>query len=426
MINTFILAGLAGLVVAGVIFLLLRKIIYSVLDPVLVGFSTIVMSAVMVYGLYDLNGIQPIVLLNFVLLLLAFLLGAKASCKGFSIDGFRNALEEVSQRFSRNEVIWVFVVTLVLTLVLSILGFIQGAAGDARLEFFRNYRALVLIQSGMSVPLAILLLTREISFRVRASMMLLLVLLSVPFSGKSVFLPLLQWVGLWMFLEQRKISIGLAVPLGLSIVGVFSLVVVFAYGATSVSDVVYILIGRVLASGDVYIYAYQSGSMDAVKQYYHPDFLAYMLHPLTSIIGFRGYEKPLGSMLASEMVGMDILTGPNPQVPVLLDFFFAQEWSLKLLLAYLLGFLSFYLRGMSVISGRSFSRYSQLGLLTAGIFLPTSGFADFSYTMGKGIGVVVGVLMLVVYVGIVRFLLLSHESEWEMSSDVTESGEARL
>jgi hypothetical protein len=117
------------------------------------------------------------------------------------------------------------------------------------------------------------------------------------------------------------------------------------------------------------------------------NFFAYMLHPITSLVGVRGYDKPLGSMLASAAQGDDVLTGPNPQLPVLLDYFFPDSVVACALVAGVIGFLVIGIRMFGLQMAKSRGRYLRLGGLAASVFCPASGFIDTSQVLITGIGI---------------------------------------
>jgi hypothetical protein len=122
-----------------------------------------------------------------------------------------------------------------------------------------------------------------------------------------------------------------------------------------------------------------------------------VMHPITSLVGVRGYDKPLGAMLASEYVRDDVLTGPNPQMPVILDYFFPENYVAAVPIALATGFLVIGIRPLGMfIARRSRSRYVRIGGIVAAIFAPVAGFLDTSLVVMAIVGIIAaaGVLVL--------------------------------
>jgi hypothetical protein len=122
-----------------------------------------------------------------------------------------------------------------------------------------------------------------------------------------------------------------------------------------------------------------------------------VMHPLTSLVGVRGYEKPLGAMLASEVMKDDVLTGPNPQLPVVMDYFFPENYAAIVPLALVTGFLVIGIRPLGMFIARSSrSRYVRIGGIVAAIFGPIAGFVDTSLVVMAIVGIIAaaGVLVL--------------------------------
>ena len=160
-----------------------------------------------------------------------------------------------------------------------------------------------------------------------------------------------------------------------------------AYGAASAGDIVYLLAYRLWMSGDTYVYAYQWEGLSSLRGNYDVNFLSYMLHPLSSLVGIRAYEKPLGSMLASEVTGQDVLTGPNPQLPVLLDYFFSDALVTTFLIAFMIGFLVIGFRPAAIALAKSRSRFLGVGAVAAAVFCPPAGFLDTSQVLITFVGI---------------------------------------
>jgi hypothetical protein len=201
-------------------------------------------------------------------------------------------------------------------------------------------------------------------------------------------MPVLFWYGLKMYVERRAITLrATVITVTVVLLGV-ALMGVIAYGVGGSQGLGLLVINRLWMSGDVYIYAYQKDALAAVQSNYPVSFLSYMLHPITSLVGIRGYDKPLGAMLASEVTRSDVLTGPNPQLPVLLDYFFANSIATATLVAFLIGFLVVGIRPLGALLARSRSRYLRVGGIAAAVFCPGTGFLDTSLVLISLVGIV--------------------------------------
>jgi len=217
--------------------------------------------------------------------------------------------------------------------------------------------------------------------------MVLLVGPSIAFSGKSVLIPVLYWFGLRLYLNRQAVTFRVGAGMfGLGFLGV-GVMGVLAYRTTSIVALVYLFALRLWASGETYIYAYQWNAMAGVRDAYHVSFIPYMLHPITSLVGIRAYDKPLGAMLFSQVMPEDIVGGPNPIMPVLLDFFFPDNLAMSALVALLIGLLVVGIRTLGIVFGRSRSRYVKLGGIAAAIFCPAMGFLDTSLVLIALLGV---------------------------------------
>ena len=72
---------------------------------------------------------------------------------------------------------------------------------------------------------------------------------------------------------------------------------------------------RFFLSGDIYFWLFVAARPESFYAYY--DWPTYLLHPFTALLGFRGYDLPLGAALMSHYLGYANLGGPNPHAPAL-------------------------------------------------------------------------------------------------------------
>jgi len=380
--------GAATLATAIVYYGLLARATYNLLDPLVIEGIFLPCSAaflaVMCAGgliTWDKFEILAIVMLG-------YLVGARVVTQRFSRAAFRTKLLSVASSFTRSEMNALLLLTVILTALLAVLGLALGAAGDARQHFMKVFRPLVLFQHGLFLVCLVLLLSRRFSNSRAATWIALLAFMSVPFSGKSVFLPVLYWLGLRRFVSGRRITLRtITISTVVGIIG-FGTMAVVGYRTTNLAGIVLLLGYRLWLSGDVYVLAYQEGALDAVRQYYHPTFFGYIFHPVTDLVGIRGYEYPLGAMLASQVVNTTVLTGPNPQLPVLLDFFFPKSPVTIALVGFAFGFVVLGIRAVSLKLSASRSRFVAVGSLAAAIFAPAAGFLDSEQVLMRLVAIV--------------------------------------
>ena len=385
--NSLIVGAAAWIAMALACWVFLRKVTYNLLDPMVVACVSISFSASLLAVSCSAGLIAWGKFWLFSFVLCGYLVGARTVSGFFGRKGFREAIILTLARVRLAEITGILSLAVIVTLVLTIMGVEAGAAGDARQEFARVFRPLIVLQSGLFLFSVILLLSPKLS-TARASVWLLsLMILSVPFSGKSVLLPMLYWYGLRLYIDQRRVTLrSTAVPIVIVLAGIAGMAL-FAYRASGFSDVVRILVTRLWLSGDIYLYAYQMNGLSTIHGSYPVSFIAYMMHPFTSLIGIRAYDKPLGAMLFTAVTGNDVLAGPNPHLPVLLDFFFPSATATGVAVAFAIGFLVCSLRPLGITLARSHSRYLGVGGATAAVFCPGAGFLDTSQVSISLIGV---------------------------------------
>jgi hypothetical protein len=374
-----------GVCVAG--YFLIRRSLYNILDPVAVSGIFVPFAAALLAVLCNIGAVPWSKFELFCLVLLAYGLGGRLVVAFMTHSELRAELSRSLAAISRNEVDVLYLITLVVTMALGFLGLAAGAAGDARQGFDRIFRPLVVAQSGLSLFSLLLLLSPYLSRGGAMVRLTVLLAFSIPFSGKSVLVPFLFWYGLRLLLDGRRITLrGLVTVSGIVLAGAL-LMGAAAYGARGVLGGLVLLSRRVWLSGDTYIYAYQLHGLDAVRGSYPVSFLRYMLHPITALVGIRAYERPLGAMIMSVLTGRDVLTGPNPHLPVLLDYFFPNAYVVSFLVAFCIGMFAFGFRPLGIAVAKGRGRYLRFGALTAAVFCPIEGFLDTSQVLITLIGI---------------------------------------
>lgn len=383
-----IIAILAWIIAASICYLFLHRTIYNFGDPMIFDNISIPFSAALLTVLCAVQLVAGEKLILFILVLIGFLTGVRTATAFFGREQLRRAIIGSISRLSRAEIYFILISTMLVTLVLTGLAIQGGGLGDGRQDFNRSFRPLSILRSGLFLFSLLALLSPKLSFRQVAIWLGMLVLLSIAFSGKSVFIPIFYWIGLKFFITKKRASLKMLVSLGVVLLGGVGVMGLLAYGASSVADLVVLTTNRFWMYGDVYIYAYKLDALSLIRGQYKVSFLSYMLHPITSLIGIRGYDKPLGSMIMSQVVHADVLGGPNPQLPVLLDFFFPNQIAISITIAFAIGVLVCGIRVIGVRLAQGRSRYLAVGGIGAAIFCPAAGFVDTSQVMIALVGIV--------------------------------------
>ena len=357
-----------------------RRFAYGVMDPIVWGSVGVCFSAAMLGGLRQAGLVDTSVTVIFFVVLSAYVAGSLCVARRLDVRGahIKEHICGVLDRGQKYDLQTIVASALLFSAVLGVLGVLWGSGGDSRAEFSIILRPLVVIQAGSFYLALLCLLSNKFSSVERYVLLAGLMLPTFFFSGKSFILPLVYFVGLNIYIRDIKYSFG-QILLLLLLVGLsFSLVVFLSYGARSLADVAAVFFTRMWLSGDVYIYAYQMEGMKALREGYDVNFIAYMLHPFTALLGVRAYDVPLGAELSSVLVGEKVFTGPNPQLPFLLDFFFNANLVLIGAFAFVFGAMVFYIRASArrLMTVRSW--WLQLLAVTGFVFLPSAGFIDFS------------------------------------------------
>jgi hypothetical protein len=392
-----ILTGTLAWALAGLCYyLFLRRTIFNLLDPLLVVNVAVPFSAALLAVLCATQLVPWDKLTLFAAVLLAYLVGGRVAAAFFGRESFREAIGNALAGIREREATAVLVITVGVTLIVAALGVQAGAEGDARLAFGRLFRPIILIQNGLFLFSMVLLLARSIPSPRAWLWVTLLTVLSIPFSGKGVLVPVIFWLGIKLYMGRVRIGVGTALWSLLLIMAGVAVMGAIAYKTSNLATAFLLFTNRLWMSGDVYILAYQRDALEAVRANYPVSFLSYVMHPITSLVGVRGYEKPLGAMLASEFMQDDVLTGPNPQLPVLLDYFFPESYGAILPLAFVTGFLVIGIRPLGMfIARRSRSRYVRIGGIVAAIFAPAAGFVDTSLVVMALVGIAAATAVLV-------------------------------
>ncbi len=377
----------AFIIASAVCYLFLRRAVSNFGDPLIFVDMAIPFSAALLTFLCISNLVSWDKLGLFTLVTVVFFVGGRIATAFFSREEFRQALERTVSRLSRPEIYCILIVSTGITLVLSHFAIETGGQGDNRQEFNRAFRPIVTLNGGFSLFSLLALLSPKLSKKEVFIWFILQTVPSIAFSGKSILLPVFFWFGLKFFVNKKRASLA---TIAILILGLFlgvGMMGLIAYGASESADIFLLIAGRLWLAGDVYIYAYQRNGLEMAQGDYHVSFLAYMLHPITALVGIRGYDRPLGAMLASETLHTPVLTGPNPHLPVLLDFFFPGQFLAIVLISLIIGFMVIGIRAFGIYLAKSRSRYLALGGVAAAVYCPAFGFNDTSLSLITLIGI---------------------------------------
>ena len=185
-LTDLIALGVATWVIAALCFyLLLRRAIFNLLDPLVVVNIALPFSAALLAVLCATELVTWDKFTLFVAVLLAYLAGGRIAAAFFGRGSFREALSTALADIREREITAVLVITAGVTLIVAVLGLQAGAEGDSRLAFGRLFRPIILVQNGLFLFSLVLLLARSMPVPRACLWLALLVVLSIPFSGKA-------------------------------------------------------------------------------------------------------------------------------------------------------------------------------------------------------------------------------------------------
>ena len=212
-----------------------------------------------------------------------------------------------------------------LVLMSAYLGYLalrQGAGPEGRIVLAKDFRGLDILRMGALQVYACLVsfqvASRQISWKSYIARLVVVVLVGSIAGSKGVAL-----VFVFAFFTIRGAMSGgerfsAKQWLGLGAIGVLALLAgagVRIFWGESPEEALIYMIWRILLSGDIYLYGLIDGNYKHLFGQY--DWLSYVLHPVTALVGVRGYENPLGVDLFGGTTGDYSGYGPNAQLPML-------------------------------------------------------------------------------------------------------------
>jgi hypothetical protein len=290
-----------------------------------VAFSTSLLFIFYLLGLVNLDDLLQIIGLYFSFYLGIYLSSLIWQNKFIFYLNNNNSIQKVFiiDNLGKNNILTIGLILFVITAFFAIILLLQGEASDDRVVFAKAYRWINIVLTGSQtifIPYAIgHYLVKKTP---RVGVIIILNVICSFFSGSKGFI--IQYIitffmmntiinGKKSWLKKIKLKyIFLLITLLVS-----PIAMIMFWRGEGFYDAAILVLDRLYASGDIYYYSFVAG--DYTKLFGEYNFISYLLHPFTSIIGIRGYEWPIGSELfamankQSEVLGY----GPNPHLPIL-------------------------------------------------------------------------------------------------------------
>jgi hypothetical protein len=193
----------------------------------------------------------------------------------------------------------------------------QGLSGDDRIALAKDYRVMDIIRRGFATIFTYYSISCFLYRRDKYLLGLLLFNIFIAFfSGSKSFVA--EYLTAYITIETlikgtQQTNLKKYLPI-ISFVLLFTVGAVMFWQGTNFGAAVESISNRLFASGDIFYYAFIHNDYKTLFGEYN--FWAYIFHPFTSLVGVRGYEWPIGSLLYAQP-GIEIKGfGPNPQLPM--------------------------------------------------------------------------------------------------------------
>jgi hypothetical protein len=193
----------------------------------------------------------------------------------------------------------------------------QSLSGDDRIALAKDYRVMDIIRRGFSTVFTYYSISCFLYKRDRYLLGLIIFNIAIGFfSGSKSFVVeyLTAYITIDTLIKGRnQVSFKKYLPL-IAIVLMGTVGTVMFWQNSNFTDAWITIFNRLFASGDIFYYSFIHNNYKNLFGTY--DFWSYLAHPFTSLLGIRGYEHPIGSLLYvqanEEIKGF----GPNPQLPM--------------------------------------------------------------------------------------------------------------
>lgn len=193
----------------------------------------------------------------------------------------------------------------------------KGLSGDDRIAVAKDFRFLDIIRRGFATVFTYYSISCFLQRRDPYLLGLLLLNITIGFfSGSKSFFAeyLTAYITIDSLIKgRRQVQFKKYLPL-VAVVVTFTLGAIMFWQNVDLGGALERLFNRFFASGDIFYYSFVYNNYQNLFGEYN--FWAYLFHPFTSLVGIRGYEWPIGSLLYAQP-GMEIQGfGPNPQLPM--------------------------------------------------------------------------------------------------------------
>lgn len=213
-----------------------------------------------------------------------------------------------------------FFILIIVTFISAILA-MQSGGGDNRILAYKNNRILSLLLFSSHLILIYYMRTvfRLCKFHKIDKLLLFLYIIGLVLSGSKGAAVAAFFIvfGVYLISEKNTRKSQKNASKSLWFISTSILILFFSvawnYGFTDVVLVFNVVFTRIMHTGDLYYYwSMQDGDFTGYSNY-----LSYLLHPFTSLLGVRGYELPFGAELFYRVTGDDSGFGPNPHLSLL-------------------------------------------------------------------------------------------------------------
>lgn len=177
--------------------------------------------------------------------------------------------------------------------------------------------------------------------------LLLVVLLLVTMGSKSSLLAVITFLSMGLYylktcnntLAYKKL---INIAYVMFVFAVCYLILIAFFESGSLDEVVFHIIIRFIASGDVFFFYYKYNLTDYYINYNLIDYAKYVINPIASVLKLDNYDFPLGAEILHLATGWPLSAfGPNAQFPVIGDIFFGPffSWLYSMILGLVVGYL---------------------------------------------------------------------------------------
>jgi hypothetical protein len=245
------------------------------------------------------------------------------------------------------KVIWLCSgISILATALIASIILLTGASGDDRLIIQKQLRFVdVIRQGGLGIAAPglwyLVLIDQRRSVKSISIVFLITMCAIGLFSGSKSFL-LMTIIPLFLLRTvitppkalTRKLDLAGGILMAGAIAAVFFNYYFFRDG-TGIDQSLILFADRIAATADAYDYAFRDGDITELHGTFEP--IPYVLHPFLRMIGFSGYDYPLGAALFELRTGDNSGFGPNANLTLLVYLFFSARWPAMLVVGVALG-----------------------------------------------------------------------------------------